>query len=162
MKADQLIAIIIRLCVIYLFLNSILPLMVMLPSLWKSYMQDDAIVSSTFSVAVLSLMLWAAWKFALSIARGIIPKSDEVALPLSMSVERLESLCFSVLGMWLCASNFAGFLRLMISMRPFNPQEIIFSMHALQYLVAFAIGLWLLLGSRGILKVINKLRGREG
>lgn len=109
----------------------------------------------------------ALWLFPLSIARKLLPVARDSGSPLAIADPRLQVLALTVLGVWLVASATAHLaywvaLRHFLSglddyAREFSPEQ---KAAVAMRIADLAIGIGLALGARGLLGLVERLRGR--
>lgn len=159
MKIDQLVALIVRLFVIYLFIGVIFRSGMMLVSLISQYEGDINASTVGYAILLVSLLivLGLLWKYALYVAKKIIPSTDG-AIKTSVSFEELETLCFTVLGFWVAMDSLVITVQYLLDIEFAKFSGATVEVHLFGYIGRLAVGIWLVLGSKGIVKTIRKLR----
>ena len=173
MKLDQLVALIIRLFIVYVFVSvvyqQIAGIFMMALELAQSGERPMLGALIGASVATIAILIFGVllWKCSPFIARKVISTSDASTIKLSLSFEEIQEICFSTIGLSVMISGILAFTRdisfyKFLSMFQhqsevrvdYQPQ-----LHALADTLHILIGLYLLLGARGIINLLKKIRG---
>jgi hypothetical protein len=157
MTSAQIVGLGVRLFAIWLVVS----ILRHVPGMWRFNISDAAAADSSTNlvivvVAVLILALAAGlWLFPLTVANKLIPRSsrtDHIRVP----IEQAESIGFSLIGLWVLASSvpdsfYWSFMAYQAS-RPNSILELRASEYS--YMAATAVevilGIWLLLGAKGL------------
>lgn len=117
-------------------------------------------------MALAALMGFVAvllWVFPLSVARKLIPRTA-LDQPTTLPLEHVEAAGFCLMGLWVLASAIpSAFMWAVFVYQSTRPQSM-FSLEPRNYatiayvLVQLVIGLWLLFGARGLLRVLRWAR----
>lgn len=128
------------------------------PGFWISAL----VMLFAFLPVVIAFLLW---RFPLSVASALIPKATNREKPKPLSEPEIQVVAFSILGLWLLASAIpdvfywviyayrmetVGFRN--VELTPQNIAGIVSTT------VELVLGLWLLLGSKGIVGIVRRLR----
>lgn len=127
-------------------------------------------VSSAFIVLIgLSPILIAIflWRFPLAVASKLIPQTDASTKPGALDEVEFQVTAFSILGLWVLVSAIPdifywvtyvyrikniGFGQVRTELTPQNIASITST------IAEFILGVWLLLGSKGLVGMVRKLR----
>lgn len=103
---------------------------------------------------------WFFWKKSEAIARRMVPSNPSAAAGNTLSIQDLKILVFSALGVLVLIRGIQRLLAVVFLVKSYSlvTSEFWFSPETWSGLLEFFIGLWLLLGSRGIVKGIKWLR----
>ena len=119
----------------------------------------------TVGLVLLSLCAVFLWFFPAALSRGIFTKQDLTnRLTTKFSLEELQQLCFSVLGLWFATTALFYLLQLSDNIADIlraDPQSHNFKLALrmlVPYLVQLAVGIWLFVGGRGLGGFVNWLR----
>ena len=164
MKIEQLTTVLVRFFAIFMLLTIIfhygMAMSAIIMQNHKLDVEGNIVIFATFAVllAAIGLLLY----FAPAIARAIIPAktSDEAAV--NVSAERLETLFFSVVGLWLVVSAMPEIVQYTIYMLVMDAVSSKTEIGLFGQVVKMLTGLWLLIGSKGVVNTLRKLRGGEG
>lgn len=162
MNVAQIVALGIRLFCIWLAIY----LLGRIPAVVFRYMQDGLGQLFMFDILVFILLMTvtiALWRFPLSIARKLLPETT-LDQPIPLPLEQVQSAGFCLLGLWLLTEAIpqVSYMAVLVyyATRPnpmiaFDPYNYATTVHML---VEFGLGLWLLLGAKGLLKVLRWAR----
>ena len=127
-------------------------------------MPDAGATATTVIVAIVLLLICVAlWRFPLSVAKKLVPESA-LGHPTRMPVEQLEAAAFSLLGLWMLteAIPHAVYIAMityhssrpnaMVALTPYDYANIA------RMFAEVAIGLWLLLGAKGLRGLLHWAR----
>lgn len=162
MSPHQILAVAIRVVVLWLFLNF---MFVIGSSISNSLQKGSEVsISWAFVVLVLIVVCYLVWMFPLTIARKILPTESDAA-PHPSNLNSWFSLGCVLIGVWLVckatAALFAYLFTYLWVVRAITSLEIpsqwVFeiSFNAIQ----LAFGVWLLLGSNSIKTWLDRARG---
>jgi hypothetical protein len=137
------------------------------PAMWSLNTQQFPDSGAAAAVVIVSFILIAVavslWFFPLTVARKLIPKAT-LDQPTPLPIDQLQSAGFCLLGLWVLTeavprSVYITFIvyhstrpNAMVALEPHNYAAIA------QTVIELAVGLWLLFGARGLLRVIRWAR----
>lgn len=124
-------------------------------------------VQNGYAIGLVLIALLCAflWFFPLSLAKGIVAKEDmSKKLTTSFTLEDIQALCFSLMGLW-CAINALYFffqvpdsiLDLFLASPESSAYEMAWQM-GVPHLLQFFLSIWLFVGGRGLGGFVNWLR----
>ena len=163
MTNAQIVALGVRLFSIWL----VLYMLGQMPSLWAFVKQGKPDPISTALVmgvsAVLILVAIGLWNFPLAVARKLLPNAT-LDQPTPLPVEQIQRAGFCLLGLWVLTKSVPDLtyqaVLFVTSARQNGP--VTFDEGAYPYvahsIVELLIGVWLLLGARGLLGVLRWAR----
>ena len=161
MKLDQLVALLVRFFVIYLLLVVVFQYGITLTTLIKQNQQIDPTISRIFvsTFLILLLILGLLWRFALRVGKGIVPKDDGAA-PTPVSMEKLEVLGFSLIGLWAVVYTLPEFLQFSFYVMKLDAASSRTMIGLYGSMAQCLIGLGLMVGARPLGRLLRKLRGK--
>ena len=137
------------------------------PALWSLNTQQFPDSGAAAAVGIVSIILIAVtvalWFFPLGVARKLISKAT-LDQPTPLPIDQVQSAGFCLLGLWVLTEAvprlvYIAFIvyhstrpNAMVTLEPHNYAGIA------QTVVEFSVGLWLLFGARGLLRVIRWAR----
>ncbi len=165
MHKEQIVGIAVRLFAVFLGVYVLRYSSGVIPYVAKS---SEYAIGIPFLVAVVVipiLIVVLLWAFPLTIASKLIPGVKTEEQPKAMSGLEAEIIAFSVLGLWVLATavpdvfHWATFVYLTISSgvgrSGISPEQI---GNIISTGVELAIGFWLLLGSKGVVGIVRRMR----
>lgn len=165
MKRDELVSIALKIASLFIIIILIRDGFQMLSAL--GYMDDGASMDS-LSIAYIVVLFTGAvllFIFALPVARVMLPSGHNRELEWNLTLEGLETVCFSVLGMYMLVNVVPDTLKLLFIMNvqsQYTNSGAEFSLmqkaDVASLTLEFFMGLYLLLGGRGLSRVLNKFR----
>lgn len=129
---------------------------------------DAGLVYHVLPIAVPYLMAAAGlWYFPLSIARKFLPVMRDSGPPISAAGADIAAIAFSVLGMWTLASAISdGVYWVVFVTASENGERFALTVgqkaRIISLVVEAGIGVYLILGSRGLATILRKLRYGSG
>lgn len=159
MKLEQIVAALVRIFVVYLLLVVVFQYGITLTTLIKQNQQIDPTVSRIFVATffTLLLILGLLWRFALRVGRGIVPK-DETTATTPVTMERLEVLGFSLVGLWAVVYTLPEFLQFGFYVLKLDAASSRTMIGLYGSLAQCLIGLGLMVGARPLARGLQKLR----
>ena len=159
MKLEQIVAVVVRMFVIYLLLVVVFQYGITLTTLIKQNQHIDPKISRIFASTFLILLvvLGLLWAFALRVGRGIVPK-DDGATTTSVSMEKLEVLGFSLIGIWAVVYTLPEFLQYGFYVMNLDAASTKTKIGLYGSLAQCLIGLGLMIGARPLGRMLQKLR----
>jgi hypothetical protein len=137
------------------------------PAMWSlntSVMPDREAAGAVIVVtAVLVALVIALWFFPLAIARKLLPQAT-LDHPTSLPIDQLQRAGFCLLGLWLLTESIPGMVYEAVviyhSTRPNAPVELRPQNFAAMAKIAveFGLGVWLLFGAKGLLRIVHWAR----
>lgn len=160
MKLNQLVALIVRFFVIYLFLSIVFQNGMLLITLISQYKGKIGIEALGYSVLLMTILiiLGLLWKHALLIAKKIIPEEDGGIAKMALTLEDIQTLCFTVLGFWITIDSLVTTVQYILNIVWANQVGATMQVHLFGYAARLALGIWITLGAKSISKFILKLR----
>ena len=158
----QILTIVVKITAILIFINSIY-LLADNYFFIHQYLQKSQLIPSIYIVYltipfVLSIIIWF---FSLAIAKLLMPKIQD-SKPLSeRSLSEIQTAVFSIIGLALLVFTAQDLISWLMWLGKFNPNihsEPKFFGIATIVFVNIVLGIWLLLGAKGLLGVIHKFR----
>jgi hypothetical protein len=165
MTSAQIVGLGVRLFAIWLVVS----ILRHVPGMWQFNLSDAAASNSSTNVVILVVaflilaLATGLWFFPLTVANKLIPRSsrtDHIHVP----IEQAESLGFSLLGLWVLASSVPDlFYWLFMAYHASRPTSIL-ELRASEYsymgatAVEFILGIWLLLGAKGLRDLLRWAR----
>jgi hypothetical protein len=143
--------------VLYLFGHS--------PGLW-TFIEHGESGSGSFVVAVSAVLALAAvglWFFPLAVARKLLPKAT-LDQPTPLPVEEVQRAGFCLLGLWVLTESVPDLVYYGVAFAASKSPSALMSFEKNTYanvahsIAEFVIGVWLLLGARGLLAVLRRVR----
>lgn len=172
MKPEQIVGLIIRCLALYLFFAVTFPPLVMLnetPTSVGDYAAHSLDPTYILLIALGTVVPLFLWFFALDIARKLIPSDADATVKAPLTFEQLETLCFSIFGLWLALRGATDFLyRLLGALSLFATQRqqhnaavylMPYLSHFVTALIYLAAGLLLLFRTGPVVRAIKKIRG---
>ncbi|MBK7366110.1 MAG: hypothetical protein IPI97_14420 [Nitrosomonas sp.] len=130
---------------------------------FKNMDEDYAVTSMAIFFVVVALFFLVLWFFPNTIAKGVLPK--EVAVdPEPISTDRWFAVGGSLIGLWLLTEAIPALVRyaLIALLSRRLPEALVADansyLNTIYYLVQFFLGVWLLLGAKGLRALILKAR----
>lgn len=159
MKLEQLVGTLVRLFVVYLLLVVVFQYGITLTTLIKQNQQIDPTISRIFvsTFFILLVILGLLWRFAARVGRGIVPK-DEVAATTPVTMEKLEVLGFSLIGLWAVVYTLPEFLQYGFYVMKLDAASSKTMIGFYGSLAQCVIGLGLMIGARPLGRMLHKLR----
>jgi len=117
--------------------------------------------SYLFVFVCIALLLWF---FPVTVARKLLPKDDRKPEEKDISLKDIDIIAYSILGVWLLATTIPDVIYWILVMYTLEHKGLIHYMsHArvanvVATTIQFIIGVWLLLGAKGLRGLIRKLR----
>lgn len=114
-----------------------------------------------FIFVSLALLLWF---FPVSVARRILPKDDRKVGEADFSLNDIDVVAYSILGVWLLATTIPDVIYWLLVLATLEHKGLIpYMTHTriasvIATLIQFGIGVWLMLGAKGLRGLIRKLR----
>lgn len=138
-----------------------------LPQLWSFMERDFKDPTGAAVVMVLALLMGLVavllWIFPLTVARKLIPRTA-LDQPTTLPFEQVQSVGFCLMGLWVLASAVPNaFMWAVLVYQSTRPQTL-FSLEPRNYgsiayvVIQLVVGLWLLFGARGLLRVLRWAR----
>jgi hypothetical protein len=140
------------------------------PGLWTFVKQgnsQDAGAALVIAVVVILLLVAIGlWLFPLAVARKLLP-NPTLDQPTALPVEQLERAGFCLLGLWMLTEAVPGLVHQAALFVISDPQgPLVLDENAYPYVAhntaELLIGVWLLLGARGLLGVLRWARTAGG
>ena len=130
---------------------------------FKKLDEQFAIISVSIALIVVALIFIVLWFFPRTIAKGVLPKEVTVELD-PISTDRWFAVGVSLIGLWLLTEAIPALARyaLIALFSHRLPDSIVADanlyLNTIYYLVQFFLGIWLLLGAKGLRALVLKLR----
>lgn len=161
MKLEQLVALLVRFFVIYLLLVVVFQYGMTLTSLIMQNQHIDPKISRIFvsTFLILLVVLGLLWTFALRVGRGIVPK-DDGATTTPVSMEKLEVLGFSLIGIWAVVYTLPEFLQYGFYVMNLDAASTKTKIGLYGSLAQCLIGLGLMIGARPLGRGLQRLRAK--
>lgn len=163
MKLEQIVAVMVRVFVAYLFLVVVFQYGMTLATLIMQNQQIDPKVSRIFVATffTLLLILGLLWRFALRVGRGIVPKG-EASPTTPVTMERLEILGFSLVGVWAVVYTLPDFLQYGFYVYSLDAASTKTKIGLYGSMAQCLLGLGLMVGAAPLARGLQKLRERTG
>jgi hypothetical protein len=135
------------------------------PGLW-TFIEHGRSGGAGFVVTVSLVLVLAAiglWFFPLAVARQLLPKAT-LDQPTSLPVEEVQRAGFCLLGLWVLTESVPDLIYYAVAFAFSTRSSTLMSFEPNTYanvahsVVEFIIGVWLLLGARGLLGVLRWAR----
>jgi hypothetical protein len=166
---EQIVGIAVRLFAIFLLIYTVRYLSDYIHVLMgESYFKGNItpLIILTILPFIVVILLWF---FPLKVAAKLIPKINSAEQPVNLGNNEIEHIALSILGIWVLASAIPDvfywsiFIYMIKSsgmvvgaLRPENVGNIV------AIIIEIIIGIWLLVGSKGIIGIIRRLRYAGG
>ncbi len=166
-KLEQIVGLLVRCFAISLFVSMVFQTQFFINTAILIYFQQGHFVLGIYGVVFLLVMLCIVlflWEKPLFVAGKLIPVSEmEKPVNISVTLEELQSLCFSVIGFWILLGGIDHALRDIVHIDFARDgswkTEIDYTRGRLGHVQAL-IGAGAMIGARGISKGVKKLRGQ--
>jgi len=136
------------------------------PGLWTFIEHGKSGSGAGFVVTVSAILVLAAvglWFFPLAVARKLLPKAT-LDQPTPLPVEEVQRTGFCLLGLWVLTESVPDLIYYAVAFAVSTSASALMSFEKNSYanvahtIVEFVIGVWLLLGARGLLGVLRWAR----
>jgi hypothetical protein len=161
---EDVIAVASRLFAVYLVVLSVQSIALSVGTLFGRVWETYWIVLMWLLYAATLLIVGLLWFFPLSIARKLLPVArDTSGTPLGETND-LQSIAFSVLGAWVLATALSDVASWLVFFLYIERTRTDYSVSAentagiASTVVQFAIGIYLLIGSRGFARLLYRIR----
>ncbi len=137
------------------------------PGLWSFNVRDfedpgaaTAVIVVAVVMALIALLLWI---FPLSVARKLVPKTA-LDQPTTLPVEQVQSVGFALLGLWVLTRAIPQVFFYAVMIYHANRPQSAFALEPRNYasmaytFVELALGIWLVLGAKGLRGVLRWAR----
>lgn len=136
------------------------------PGLWTFIEHGKSGSGAGFIVTACAVVVLAAvglWFFPLAVARKLLPKAT-LDQPTPLPVEEVQRAGFCLLGLWVLTESVPDLIYYAVGFAVSTSPSALMSFEKNTYanvahtIVEFVIGVWLLLGARGLLGVLRRAR----
>jgi hypothetical protein len=164
MTKEQVLGLAVRLFAIFLFVYGLRSLtgVIQLAETASGYSGIWWVAVSYLVIFVcIALMLWF---FPVTVARKILPKDDRKTGETEISLKDIDVVAYSILGVWLLATTIPDVIYWLLVLATLEHKGLIpYMTHSrlasvIATIIQFGIGIWLMLGAKGLRGLIRKLR----
>jgi len=130
---------------------------------FKKMDEQFAIISTAIALIIVGFIFLVLWFFPRTIAKGVLPK-EVTTDPDPISTDRWFAVGVSLIGLWLLTEAVPALARyaLITLFSHRLPDTIVTDanlyFNTIYYLVQFTLGVWLLLGAKGLRALVLKAR----
>ncbi len=160
MKLDQFVALLVRLFCIHLFVTVILRSIWALASYSYNRFPSNQEMFFAYLAIIVSMfiIIFVLWNYSLFIAKKIIPNVSKEKLNIPVSFIELQTLCFSVLGVWIGVEGIVKLGHHIINLGFFESLGADSNFDGWPEIIRIVIGIFLIVGAEGLSKTIRILR----